>query len=88
LDQSEEISKIISIIIVSYFALGWEFLENFTKFTAFLKFSKKRDSLINSLSDILFTSIGGVLAYSLLPWYPLILVFLLILLVVGRYINF
>lgn len=82
------ISKIISIIVVSYTALGWEFLENFTTIGEKLKFSKKRDALINSLSDILFTSFGSILAYFLLTWYFLGLLLLIILLVVGRYINF
>lgn len=82
------ISKLISISVVFYVGLIWEFIENFSKSGISMKFSKERDSLMNSLSDIAFTSLGGVLAFFLLIWYFPVFIFLIILMIVGRYINF
>ena len=85
---SDIVSKLISISVVSYVALIWEFIENFSQSGLSIKFSKERDSLINSLSDIVFTSLGGILAFFLLTWYFPVFLFLIILMIVGRYINF
>lgn len=51
----------ISLFITQSLGLLWEFLENF--FFQNRKFMKKKDSLLNSLFDILFVTIGGIISF-------------------------
>ena len=45
-----------------FVGIVWELFENVVLFKINLKFARRRDSLINSLSDVLFFTIGGLIA--------------------------
>ena len=66
--------KYISIISVLFWAVIWEYVENFILAKTRLKFGKRQDSLENSLTDVVFTGIGGILGLAAGPyvWYAMI----------------
>jgi hypothetical protein len=58
-----DISKLLSINITLILSLIWELFENCTELGFKFRPIKKKDTLVNSLSDILFSIIGSVLAF-------------------------
>ena len=64
----------ISLITVLFWAVTWEYVENFILAKTRLKFGKRQDSLENSLTDVVFTGIGGILGLAAGPyvWYAMI----------------
>ena len=52
----------MGIVISITVGLVWEFFENFYLFRKGLKFGKRKDSLANSLTDILFVELGAIIA--------------------------
>ena len=51
-----------ALIGVLFWALIWEYVENFILAKTKLKIGSRKDSLQNSLTDVLFTGIGGIIA--------------------------
>ena len=58
----------ISLITVLFWAVTWEYVENFILAKTRLKFGKRQDSLENSLTDVVFTGIGGILGLAAGPY--------------------
>ncbi|MFW9942487.1 MAG: hypothetical protein ACFFFT_15720 [Candidatus Thorarchaeota archaeon] len=53
---------IFSLMYTFFIAIIWESLENTVFYYLGIKFARRRDSLINSLTDICFFSSGGLIA--------------------------
>ena len=56
-------SKYISLIIVLIWGVLWEYIENFMLSKTRLKINKTKDSLRNSLTDIVANGIGGIVTF-------------------------
>jgi hypothetical protein len=54
--------KLMAVSGSLYLAILWEIIENFILTGVGLKFEKRKDSLQNSLTDIILTHIGGMVA--------------------------
>ena len=52
----------LSLISVLIWAIMWEYVENFILLHTRFKTNNRRDSLQNSLTDVVFTGLGGILA--------------------------
>jgi len=62
-----DIAKFISLDFVIFFSLIWEFFENTTKIGMAIRPIKHKDTLRNSLSDIIFGIIGSLFAFFIIP---------------------
>lgn len=78
-------SNWFSLLGAIFFGIIWEYFENFILAKTKLKINKMKDSLENSLTDIVFTIIGGyiglffgiyamivVIAFMIIIFYELI----------------
>ncbi len=81
-------AKFISLASTFYFGLFWELFENFTRMGMRFRTSEIKDSLINSLSDILFTSLGAVICFFLLRYFWIIFFTLLAVLFLLYYLRY
>lgn len=55
------------LVLILIVAVGWELIENFIFYKWGIKFEGRRDSIYNSLSDIIFVMGGGALMW-LFKW--------------------
>lgn len=71
----------VSLISVLFWAIIWEYVENFILIKTRIKFGSRQDSLENSLTDVVFTGLGGIIAfYSREYVWIVLVVFLLMIL--------
>ena len=47
----------------------WELIENFWLYKLNIKFAHRRDSLINSITDVIFFVLGGIIALLIIFFY-------------------
>ena len=68
------VSNWCSLVGAIFWGIIWEYFENFILARIGLKFEKRKDSLENSLTDVVFTIIGGYIAFfsGIFVWYFLI----------------
>lgn len=57
------VSNWISLVGTILFGVVWEYIENFIISKTILKHQKRKDSLENSLTDVVFTAIGGFIGF-------------------------
>lgn len=60
-----DISKFISLQTLSILSIVWEFFENCTEIGMYLRPIKHKDTLRNSLSDIIFSILGSYISFFL-----------------------
>ena len=61
-----DICDLLSLLFAVYFSIFWEFFENCLKIGMYLRPIKHVDSLKNSLSDIIFSILGSIIAFIIL----------------------
>ncbi len=73
----------ISLLLILFISVLWEIIENSNFLRAYVKFNKKKDSVVNSGSDITFTILGAIAFFfvSLTNFYSIILISIIINLV-------
>lgn len=74
-------TKYISLISVLFWAIIWEYVENFILIRTRFKIGNRRDSLENSLTDIVFTGLGGIIALASGEFVWIVLVAFLLMII-------
>lgn len=77
------IPLVTSLILIFFISVLWEIIENNNFLRDYVKFNKKKDSLVNSGSDITFTILGALIFFfvSLTNSFTIIMISLIVCLV-------
>ncbi len=80
--------KTWSLVITIIVGIAWEPIENILLWKMGLKFENKRDSWLNIIFDIIFVTLGGILAWLITVWWINLILFIveLTIFLILRYI--
>jgi hypothetical protein len=69
-----------SMLLIFFISVLWEFIENSNYLRGYIKFNKKKDSLVNSVSDVLFAMVGALVFFfvSLTDFFTIIIISLVL----------